>query len=131
MKRTYVRPTMVGERFVANEYVAACGAGRTEYNFVCDAGAGTPGYVYQETNGELGLQKRGPKPDTQLTPWPSYYTSCNKTHKASAMDDFSKGYYVPIDGGDTKDVIIWRGEEGNNVHCTTNIKKETWEKTKS
>ena len=22
MKRTYVRPTMVGERFVANEYVA-------------------------------------------------------------------------------------------------------------
>lgn len=23
MKRTYVRPTMVGERFVANEYVAA------------------------------------------------------------------------------------------------------------
>lgn len=25
MKRTYVRPTMVGERFVANEYVAACG----------------------------------------------------------------------------------------------------------
>lgn len=24
MKRTYVRPTMVGERFVANEYVAAC-----------------------------------------------------------------------------------------------------------
>ena len=29
MKRTYVRPTMVGERFVANEYVAACGD--TEY----------------------------------------------------------------------------------------------------
>ena len=26
MKRTYVRPTMVGERFVANEYVAACGS---------------------------------------------------------------------------------------------------------
>lgn len=25
MKRAYVRPTMVGERFVANEYVAACG----------------------------------------------------------------------------------------------------------
>lgn len=24
MKRAYVRPTMVGERFVANEYVAAC-----------------------------------------------------------------------------------------------------------
>ena len=31
MKRTYVRPTMVGERFVANEYVAACGEGGTVY----------------------------------------------------------------------------------------------------
>lgn len=30
MKRTYVRPTMVGERFVANEYVASCGDGGTE-----------------------------------------------------------------------------------------------------
>ena len=28
MKRAYVRPTMVGERFVANEYVAACGESR-------------------------------------------------------------------------------------------------------
>ena len=39
MKRAYVRPTMVGERFVANEYVAACGDNQdTVYKFKCDAG---------------------------------------------------------------------------------------------
>ena len=37
MKRAYVRPTMVGERFVANEYVAACGDKGTVYKFNCDA----------------------------------------------------------------------------------------------
>ena len=33
MKRAYVRPTMVGERFVANEYVAACGDSGKVYKF--------------------------------------------------------------------------------------------------
>lgn len=33
MKRAYVRPTMVGERFVANEYVAACGDKGKVYKF--------------------------------------------------------------------------------------------------
>ena len=40
MKRTYVRPTMVGERFVANEYVAACHDQNTVYKFKCDAPGG-------------------------------------------------------------------------------------------
>ena len=36
MKRAYVRPTMVGERFVANEYVAACGDTEYgKYKFTC------------------------------------------------------------------------------------------------
>lgn len=39
MKRAYVRPTMVGERFVANEYVAACGdIEHGNYKFECNAG---------------------------------------------------------------------------------------------
>ena len=40
MKRTYVRPTMVGERFVANEYVAACGESGKVYKFECNAPGG-------------------------------------------------------------------------------------------
>lgn len=50
MKRAYVRPTMVGERFVANEYVAACGDKEKVYKFKCDAGGGKSGEVYLETN---------------------------------------------------------------------------------
>lgn len=60
MKRAYVRPTMVGERFVANEYVAACG-----------------------------------------------------------------------DSGKVTNVIIWRGKDGHNVHCTTQLNMDEWATAKS
>lgn len=74
----------------------------------------------------------GPYSDKNLTlGLGRYYVSCNETHKASAKDDFSVGYYVPIGGGDTKDVIIWRGKEGNNVHCTTKLNMSEWETVKS
>lgn len=53
MKRAYVRPTMVGERFVANEYVAACGDSGTVYNFVCNAGDKFRSYnVYYEKDNQ-------------------------------------------------------------------------------
>lgn len=58
MKRAYVRPTMVGERFVANEYVAACGDTEYgKYKFTCDAGGGVSGDVYRESNGSLDSRK--------------------------------------------------------------------------
>lgn len=41
MKREYVKPMMNGERFVANEYVAACWKGECNIS----------GYVYLDTNG--------------------------------------------------------------------------------
>ena len=28
-------------------------------------------------------------------------------------------------------VIVWRGQYGNNVHCTTNLNMDTWETSKS
>lgn len=52
MKRAYVRPTMVGERFVANEYVAACGESRKVYKFNCDAPGG-PLYYYPNFDGTV------------------------------------------------------------------------------
>lgn len=98
MKRAYVRPTIVGERFVANEYVAACGDTEYgKYKFTCDAGGGVSGDVYRESNGKPGFQN---------------------------------GYYIP-DGGDAVDVIIWRGKRGDNIHCTTNLNRDSWETTKS
>lgn len=108
MKRAYVRPTMVGERFVANEYVAACGDTEYgKYKFTCDAGGGVSG-----------------------DEWLGGYHACGTTHEASTTDDFQNGYYIP-DGGDAVDVIIWRGKRGDNIHCTTNLNRDSWETTKS
>lgn len=127
MKRTYVRPTMVGERFVANEYVAACSDTEYgKYKFICDAGGGKKGDVYEETNGQDGLQRD----DKCLTPGLlRYYHSCNVTHYADTNDEFLEGYYVPF-GGSAQKVIIWT-DHGRNVHCTTNLNRESWETTKS
>ena len=104
MKRAYVRPTMVGERFVANEYVAACGDSGTD---------------------DLQARPVFLGGDRCLGP----YHACGVTHEAEVQDKFLKGYYVC--GGSVTDVIIWRGEDGDNVHCTTNLKQETWGTAKS
>lgn len=131
MKRAYVTPTMVGERFVANEYVAACGGTEYgKYKFVCDAGGGAAGNVYVESNGTAGLQAFGINRDRCLTEGlGKYFYACNKTHEADTKDDFLNGYYVPLVGR-KQDVIIWT-EGGRDVHCTTNLNRESWETTKS
>lgn len=131
MKRAYVRPTMVGERFVANEYVAACGDTEYgKYKFTCDAGGGVSGDVYRESNGKHGFQKGyglfGYGGDKCL----GGYHACGTTHEANTTDDFQNGYYIP-DGGGAVDVIIWRGKRGDNIHCTTNLNRDSWETTKS
>ena len=131
MKRAYVRPTMVGERFVANEYVAACGGTEYgKYKFVCNAGGGAEGNVYVESNGQAGLQATGRNRDKCLTGGLfNYFYACNKTHEADTKDEFLNGYYVPY-GGSAQDVIIWT-EGGRDVHCKTNLDRNSWETTKS
>lgn len=131
MKRAYVRPTMVGERFVANEYVAACGDTEYgKYKFTCDAGGGVSGDVYRESNGKPGFQKGYGLFGYGGDEWLGAYHACGTTHEASTTDDFQNGYYIP-DGGDAVDVIIWRGKRGDNIHCTTNLNRDSWETTKS
>lgn len=131
MKRAYVRPTMVGERFVANEYVAACGDTEYgKYKFICDAGGGVSGDVYRESNGKPGFQKGYGLFGYGGDEWLGGYNACGTTHEASTTDDFQNGYYIP-DGGDAVDVIIWRGKRGDNIHCTTNLNRDSWETTKS
>lgn len=130
MKRAYVRPTMIGERFVANEYVAACGDPEYgKYKFTCDAGGGVSGDVYKESNGTPGFQEGGLF-GIGGDKWLGSYHACGTTHEANTTDDFLNGYYIP-DGGDVVNVIIWRGKRGNNIHCTTNLNRDSWETTKS
>lgn len=65
MKRAYVRPTMVGERFVANEYVAAC------WKIECNVPLGF-GYIDKNGNGKYD---RG---DEKITP--DSVSGCGKWH---------------------------------------------------
>ncbi|MGN0421781.1 MAG: hypothetical protein ACI4EY_03505 [Lachnospiraceae bacterium] len=132
MKKEYVTPMMVGERFTPNEYVAACGDENKVYQFVCDAstkwGTGLTGSTVY-TNGEDGIM--GTQDDESLGP----YGACSKTHEASTTDDFIQGYlrknFLGVPVGDPMPVIIWRGEDGKNIHCTTNLNMETWVTSKS
>lgn len=134
--REYVKPTMEGELFAANEYVAACGDSGVVYNFVCDAGGGVPGSVYQETNGQPGLQTDGRNSDERIATYALGgilgYHACGTKHKAESDSGFYDGYYCAK--GNTSNpvsVIIWKGEHNNNVHCTTNLDMDSWETVKS
>lgn len=130
MKRTYESPKAYVEEFTPNEYVAACGDSGTTYLFTCDAGGGTPGDVYLETNGQEGLQT-GWGGDRYL----SGYHACGTQHEADSDDEFLDGYYVTGSSfwGDKKvtPVIVWRGPHNNNTHCTTNLDQDSWETAKS
>lgn len=131
MKRAYVRPTMVGERFVANEYVAACGDSGTVYKFECNAGDKWGGYsVY--LNGDDGVA--GTDDDIfwcgglNAVRGLRTYRKCGDTHEAADNNDFYKGY---IKRGRSKDnVIVWT-DKGTNTHCTTNLDMSTWQTAKS
>lgn len=124
MARSYRKPMMNVEKFVANEYVAACGVSGVVYKFKCDAGGEDPGYVYLETNGKPGLQIGG---DQFL----GGYQACGITHEAESTDSFRNGYYVNYSNGRVTPVIVWRGPNNDNIHCTENLNMDSWETSKS
>lgn len=137
-KKAYVKPSLESETFVPQTYIAACGDSGVVYKFKCDAGNGVYGSVYQETNGRAGLQT-GWGGDREIASYSdswlfgeSGFHACGSTHEADSDDDFFNGYYCPQ--GNTRNsiqVIIWKGPWGNNVHCTTNLDKDSWETAKS
>lgn len=139
MKRTYESPKAYVEEFTPNEYVAACGDSGVVYKFKCDAGGGVYGSVYQETNGQPGLQTGGWQADRRIAAYSnnilwgeSGFHACGTTHEAESDSGFYNGYYCAK--GNTHnavDVIIWKGNHNDNVHCTTNLNKDEWETAKS
>lgn len=139
--KKYKKPVLNVEQFTANEFIAACGDENKVYKFTCDAGNGVYGGVYQETNGQPGLQIGGRNGDKRISRGESTYHACRETHEASTTSDFIQNcYYIPgsakkwFGGWDTSqaiNVIVWRGQYGDNVHCTTNLDIKTWETAKS
>lgn len=137
MKAMYESPKMMVQPFVPDEYVAACHDWNTVYKFKCDAGGGVSGNVYVESNGVEGLQTRGQWVGGWNGHWQEAdqslggYHACGITHEADTDDAFLDGYYVPYWSNNVTNVIIWRGPDNDNVHCTTNLNKDEWETAKS
>ena len=112
-KKVWENPLTMVQQFVPNEYVAACGDGDDKFEPVLTGILG--GDRYMGTG----------------------YHACGEKHVTQTGDEFIEGWYVTgwdaVTGqGDiAKKVIIWRGPDGNNIHCTTNLDKNTWETAKS
>lgn len=129
-KRMYIKPVLESETFVPQNYIAACGDLNKVYKFKCDAGGGVSGSVYLETNGKEGLQTGWGGGDKYL----SGYHACGSTHEAKTTDDFLDGYYVTsslFGGTKVTPVIVWRGPDNDNTHCTENLNMDSWETAKS
>lgn len=129
-KRVWGQPITIVQKFEANEYVAACGDTNNEYIFQCDAMGGLTGTVFYSDG------------DDEFEPFDgdrwmgAGYHACGEEHVTQTGDDFIEGWYVTgwhgITGGDwAEKVIIWRGASGDNIHCTTNLDKNSWETAKS
>lgn len=129
MKKTWEEPKIMVQQFMPNEYVATCGDENRVYNFVCDAGGGIPGTVYEDSNHNGKWDLFG---DEALTGHilPTYH-ACGETHSAPTDDEFIEGFYLPNSNpGKAMKVIIWT-DGGTNIHCTTNLNMNEWTTAKS
>lgn len=129
VKNVWVQPQTAVQQFVANEYVAACGDINKVYKFVCDAGGGTPGTVYQDSNHNGKWDLIG---DKALTGYilPTYH-ACGEAHEAPVADEFLDGFYLPNSNPfNPISVKIWTNNN-TNIHCTTKINMSEWETAKS
>lgn len=125
--RNWERPMVVVDTFAANEFVSACGDTNKVYKFKCDAGNEYDRYsAFIDSNNNDKLDEGDKK-----VGW-SYYP-CGETHDANTKDEFYNGFiksnFHPWES--VKRVIIWRGEQHDNCHCTTNLKMDTWDTAKS
>lgn len=128
--RNWERPMAVVDAFVANEFVSACGDQNKVYKFKCNA---------QNWTGLSGstVWLNGPdgKPETSDDIRLGSYGKCGAEHEAKKTDEFSLGYLkkniLGYPAGKRLDVIVWRGENGDDIHCTTNLDMNTWETVKS
>lgn len=145
MKKEWGKPLTSVQEFVPQEFIAACGDGITEYHyfFMCDAGQGNEYKVWLDNGDGVFQQSR----DTQLTqnynPFTgqqaTVYSPCNEKHDVTVTEDqlgqidviFPYGWMCLVDswGVHTNNPIkvrIWRGEDNDNIHCTTHLDSESY-----
>lgn len=131
MRREWMEPVIEVQEFVANEYVASCGDGGKVYKFECNAGDRNlwdyPYKVYIDSNGN-GIY------DENIDKYLSRYHACGAAHEAPVNDVFLSGFMKdtrPFHDHTPVPVIIWRGENGDDTHCTANLDISSWTTAKS
>lgn len=132
-KRVYIKPVLESETFVPQNYIAACGD--TEYGnylFECNAGSRKNSYNVFFNNGTPYASSNNN--DEWYAPFTGYHP-CHEKHEAATNSEFIDGYMYKQDRwgdntGTRINVIIWT-DNRTNVHCTTDLDRESWEMAKS
>ena len=132
MKMRWEEPRIKVQKFMPNEYVAACGDSGVVYNFECNAGSQWDSYnVYYDDGRPLASSNGN---EEYSAPFNGYHP-CGATHEAESNSGFYDGYMYRQDWwgdntGSPIDVVIWT-DRGRDVHCTTNLDMDEWETAKS
>lgn len=126
MKKRYVKPVMVGEEFLANEFVSACGKTESgEYIFTCDAPAGD---AYRRKSAMWGGSY-----------W-DYFGSfhpCDAKHKTTNPNSYETRAIDINDDGKidekTETFLYWYGpdSQGRTGHFTASLTAEMVETVRS
>ena len=137
MKKEWINPLTIVQKFVANEYIAACGDSNKVYKFECDARGGAL-YYYPNSDGTIDGEYNGSDESSLLG---YLYSPCGEQHEASSTDDFYDGYveytdtewngFIPTHTTKRINVIVWRGPNNNNGHATKNLDMSSWQTAKS
>lgn len=132
MKKRWEEPRILVQKFMPNEYVAACGDSGVVYNFECNAGSRRNSYnVYYDDGRPLASSNGYEEKNAQFIG----YHPCGATHEAESDSGFYDGYmylqnWQGNNTGDRIDVVIWT-DRGTDVHCTTNLDMDEWTTAKS
>lgn len=128
MKKTWEEPKILVQKFIPNEYVAACGDGGVVYNFECNAGEEDTNYAVKDSKGQVATIS-----GSKMDGWFSYYSPCGETHEADSNSGFLTGYHLddPWTREDENiEVVIWT-DNNTDVHCTTKLNMNEWTTAKS
>lgn len=127
-KQTWEEPQILVQKFMPNEYVAACGDSGVVYNFECNAGNKNERYAVKDSKGHVARIS-----GRYMDGFKQYFFPCGKTHKAESDSGFLTGYHLddpwtPED--ENIKVIIWT-DNYTDVHCTTKLNMNEWTTAKS
>ena len=115
--KAYVRPEMMIETFMADEFVSACGDVDRDYLFECNGGEKSKKYDVV-TDSDINLTE-----DDRMV-WG--YSPCDEEHRTENVGEFMYGHLYETGGYDedirpsTKGdrVVIWWEGTKRGVHCS-------------